>query len=83
MTDLPDSILTQIAAIWPDAVRIRFSGRCPLCKRPSEYSFVQPRQDRQVVKPNGETWEECGYWCACGWSNAGRRKVEEDGSDGE
>ncbi len=75
----PDHV-RKIKRRFPNAVQIRFSGKCPNCKQRYEYSLQFPEDLDRDPKPNifGEMEETCGYMCvSCGWSNAGSRLVEE------
>lgn len=64
--------LHEIHAIWPAAERVRFEGKCPVCKEQGLYSYILPEFDRI----RGEL-EDCGFYCtACNWGNAGSRRVE-------
>jgi len=55
---------------FPNAINIRWSGKCPSCGEYEEYSFQLP----DICGDIGEDREECGYFCcSCDFSNAGSR----------
>lgn len=62
---------------WPDAVEIRHEGECDICHRDTLLTFRLPQFEREErVDRDGQTREECGYFCpACDFSNAGSRVV--------
>lgn len=68
------TVRDRILEKWPTAQGIRACGKCPRCKRKTQYSFVVPEFIRMI-----DEYEDCGYWCSnCQWSNAGRRLIEDD-----
>ena len=66
--------VNTINVLWPEAINIRYEGRCDICHRHTLFTFQLP-EDHAVNR--GINSEQCGYWCAgCGWSNAGARDKE-------
>lgn len=69
--------LTYALRHWKSAHSLRYSGKCPSCKRWTEWS-VQIEGDH----PRGENEETCGYFCtSCGWGNAGSRPVADEAGE--
>ena len=65
--------VAHLLADFPKARDVRFEedGKCPICKSVMFISFVL---DSSPVAHGDK--EHCGYYCpACGWTNAGSRKI--------
>lgn len=64
----------------PLARRIRFEGRCDVCK--SRHSMLLSYQlgtdePRQYINHRGLEYEDCGFYCpSCQFGNAGGRPVQ-------
>lgn len=71
--DIPMSAAkNELLSYWPQAIGIRYEGRCDGCHSADLYSFQLPGDH-----PRGDGEETCGYCCAaCGFSNAGSRRVQ-------
>lgn len=70
--------IRKLLAEFPNALRIRFAGKCDGCKNKYCFMSFQLPDDVGVVRSEGE--EYCGYYCvSCGWGNAGGRPVRKAG----
>lgn len=68
----------RLLEIWPDAMNIRFEGKCH-CRANALMSFQLPGDRHRSDNPKREN---CGFWCgACGFSNAGSRLIRADRTD--